>query len=262
MTANDRISLIRVKIERAYKHIEDLEDAIRETAGPVFKSVSVEFEPNTGKPRLQSSPLLIYPPEVPAMAGDAVHNLRSALDHLAFHLVEVGISLGETRGSQFKMVDIQFPISYSPDGYKSIKPRSVEGMTREAIEAIDALKPYKGGNDALWLLRQLDNTDKHTSILAVGEDFIMGGVSLKAYNPFFTALDAPQQDQGVNFASQEPLIESAVGRGNALLPTLHQLAHLVSDTVASFRPLLEDGIRESGEASGPPDFLDWLNSQS
>src|SRR5438132_5583994 len=34
--------------------------------------------------------------------------------------------------------------------------------------AIDALRPYKGGNDVLWQLHELNNVDKHRLILTVG----------------------------------------------------------------------------------------------
>ena len=41
-------------------------------------------------------------------------------------------------------------------------------MTQQAVAAIDALKPYKGGNDVLWQLHELNNVDKHRLILTVG----------------------------------------------------------------------------------------------
>jgi hypothetical protein len=41
-------------------------------------------------------------------------------------------------------------------------------MTQAAIDAIDATKPYKGGNDCLWRLNQLNNIDKHRLLITVG----------------------------------------------------------------------------------------------
>jgi hypothetical protein len=187
---------------------------------------------------LNVRPLNVYPPEIPAITGDVVHNLRCALDHLAFHLVQIGITFGETAPAKWE--DIQFPIFPSLESYKAGKGRRIQGARREAIEAIDALKPYKDGCEALWLLRRLDNTDKHSFILPIGEDVIVGGVSLKAYEPYFVSLDDPENNQDVDFASQEALAEPAVGRANALLPTLHKLTHLVSNIVTGFLPLLRD----------------------
>lgn len=44
-------------------------------------------------------------------------------------------------------------------------------MRQEAIDAIDAVEPYKGGRDDLWLLHELDITDKHRLLVAVGSHF-------------------------------------------------------------------------------------------
>ncbi|MGA2571087.1 MAG: hypothetical protein ABSF23_11265 [Terracidiphilus sp.] len=238
MTPDDRLRLIRVKIERAEKHLDELEAAILSLGQATFKLISLDSQPETGKPFLNARPLNVYPPAIPAIAGDVIHNLRSALDHLAFHLVMVGVTFGETPPEKWE--DIQFPIMYSLKGYEGRKGRHIQGARREAIEAIDALKPYKGGNEALWLLRRLDNTDKHSFLWPIGENVIVGGVSLKAYEPYFTSLDDPKDNQDVNLASEETLIEPAVGRANALLPTLHKLTHLVSNIVTGFLPLLQD----------------------
>jgi len=163
MTAEDRLRLIRIKIERANKHLKELEEAVIPYAKPTFKTLSVEFQTETGKPVLNSRPLLVYGPEIPAIAGDVVHNLRCALDHLAYQLVLVGVAFGETPPKKWQ--DVQFPIAHSSDSYKTAKERRIQGARREAIEAVDALKPYKDGNDPLWLLSKLDNADKHSFIL-------------------------------------------------------------------------------------------------
>jgi hypothetical protein len=181
MTADDRLRLIGVKIERANKHFDELEAAAQSLGEATFKLISLDHKPETGKPFLNIRPLNIYPPEIPAIAGDIAHNLRSALDHLAFHLVHVGVGFGETPPKTW--ADIQFPIFNSLNSYEAGKGRRIQGARREAIEAIDRLKPYKGGNHALWLLRNLDNTDKHSFILPIGENVIVGGVSLKADEP-------------------------------------------------------------------------------
>ncbi|HEX4068401.1 MAG TPA: hypothetical protein VHZ09_20445 [Acidobacteriaceae bacterium] len=242
MKADDRLRLIRVKIERSEKHLDELEAAILSLGEVTFKTISLEYEPGTGKPRMEFRPLHVYGPDIPAIAGDVIHNLRCALDHLAYHLVTVGITFGERRTENW--ADIQFPIFHSEDSYKAGKGRRIQGMRREAIEAIDRVKPYKGGTDALWLLRKLDNTDKHSFIIATGEDVIVGGVPLKTYEPYFASLGIPKGNQDVNLSSQEALVEPAVGRANALLPTLHKLTELVSHIVTDFLPLLRDKTGE------------------
>lgn len=238
MLADDRIRLIRIKIERAEKHLDDLEAAVLSLGKATFKKISLDKQSKTRKPFLNMRPLYILPPEVPAMTGDVVHNLRCALDHLAFQLVQVGITFGETAPENW--ANIQFPIFHSFESYEAGKRRRIQGARREAIEAIDALKPYKGGNEPIWLLSRLDNTDKHSYILPIGEDFILGGISLKAYEPYFTSLNDSEDDKDVNLTGNESIAEPAVGRANALLPTLHKLTYLVSNIVTGFFPFMQD----------------------
>lgn len=44
----------------------------------------------------------------------------------------------------------------------------MNGARQETFEAIDALKPYKGGNDPLWMLYRLNNIEKHRLLITVG----------------------------------------------------------------------------------------------
>jgi hypothetical protein len=231
MTADDRLALIRVKVERAYKHLHELEAAVLSLGEVTIKTIRIERESEFAKPVLKADPLYIYGFNIPAIAGDVVHNLRCALDHLAFQLVSVGVESGESRTEKWEK--IQFPILYSRDGDESRKRRCVQGMRREAIEAIDALNPYKDGNPALWLLAKLDNANKHSFNLLVGE------VSLQIGDPYFTSLGAPKNNQDVNLAVSESASELGIAGANSLLPTLHQLAELVSNIITSFRPFLE-----------------------
>jgi hypothetical protein len=237
MTADDRLRLIRVKIERAEKHLDELEAVVLSLGEVTIKTIRVERESETAKPILKSDPLYIYGFDVPAIAGDVVHNLRCGLDHLAFQLVSVGVATGETRTEKWQ--DIQFPILHSLPSYEAGKRRRIQGARRQVVDAIDRLKPYKEGNADLWLLRELDNTDKHNFIVLPGENAIVGGLSLHTKNPYFASLGVPKQKENVNLSANESLIESAVDSGRALLPTLHQLAELVSYIVTSFRPHLE-----------------------
>jgi|SRR5882762_198517 len=46
--------------------------------------------------------------------------------------------------------------------------RKIEGMRAVIKDAIRSVKPYKGGNDILWTIHDLDIVDKHRILLAVG----------------------------------------------------------------------------------------------
>ncbi|MEP6912345.1 MAG: hypothetical protein ABI923_06300 [bacterium] len=96
--------------------------------------------------------------------------MRSALDHLAWFLVEIGCAANNIKLSKTERKQIGFPIidTDSSKEYEASRKRKVKGMTQAAIDAIDATKPYKGGNDCLWRLNQLNNIDKHRFLVAAG----------------------------------------------------------------------------------------------
>jgi hypothetical protein len=50
-------------------------------------------------------------------------------------------------------------------------PGKVKGMSPASIKAIDAIKPYQYGDDALWQLHKLNNLDKHRALLTVGSGY-------------------------------------------------------------------------------------------
>src|SRR5216683_4202653 len=165
LDAQDRLIIIRVKIERAKKHLRDLAAEIL----TLTHTTIVHRDPKTGvppnpitfmwNPDFKTVPTLSF--DVVAISGDIIHNLRSALDHLAHQLVFVG-SPHLTTSTISR--NIGFPIAESMAKYEAIKVGKVEGMRPEAKEAIDRLKPYKGGNDPLWRVHELDNIDKHRAL--------------------------------------------------------------------------------------------------
>jgi hypothetical protein len=66
---------------------------------------------------------------------------------------------------------VSFPIAESLAKYSDLRDKSVRGARPEALRAIDALKPYRGGNDGFFQLHQLGIIDKHRMLLTVGAAF-------------------------------------------------------------------------------------------
>ena len=95
----------------------------------------------------------------------------SALDHLAYQLV-----CAATNDAPPKPGPIYFPIRNTFDEYEAQKGRKVQGAHPDTIIAIDALKPYKGGNDLLWSMFSLNNIEKHRLLFTVGSQ--AGGIHL------------------------------------------------------------------------------------
>jgi len=95
-------------------------------------------------------------------AGAYVNVIRSALDILAGALANRhGIPHPDR---------IYFPVARSLDEFRSRNYKGAELVKRlPDMERgiIESLKPYQGGNDALWALHQLDIVRKHHRLLAV-----------------------------------------------------------------------------------------------
>lgn len=151
---------IHSKIERANKHIGELRALIERFLDSDPYRIIYEGDVNTGKRHVRWIELEPVPCMVPIIAGDVLHCLRSALDHLYALLVAInGYALG--RGDQF-------PVSDTAKAYKDARPRIVARVGPDALKLLDALEPYKGGCDAIWRLHRLNITDKHRALMTIG----------------------------------------------------------------------------------------------
>ena len=98
-------------------------------------------------------------PAILAIAGDAIQNTRSTLDYLACAL------WSRTNTGECK---IYFPITDSAAKYETESLGKVKGLRQDAVDAISAIEPYKGGKgDILWRLHHLSIIDKHRLPIAV-----------------------------------------------------------------------------------------------
>jgi hypothetical protein len=147
---------IKKRIERAEEHIRDFE--IRSRAFRDTRPYRLRFDRHPqashGVYRIQ---IISEPPVILSLAaGEAIHQLRCSLDHLAWQLVEAN---GEFPGKH-----TYFPICSTLARYKSESIAKIRGMHVGATMLIDALKPYRGGNDDLWKLNELDNVNKRRQL--------------------------------------------------------------------------------------------------
>jgi len=100
------------------------------------------------------------PPETLALlAGDCVHNAKSALDHVAWQLA----------GANPEDTGTQFPIFADETKFATAK-RQYQLIPARPLAVIKYLQPYRRPqplDDLLWVIYALDNADKH-KIMAVG----------------------------------------------------------------------------------------------
>lgn len=240
LTADDRIILIRVKVERAKKNLQNLETDLAAYGVQHFHAATSYRDPNTGQ--VIQNPLRKWrkmPFDALAAAGDVIQNLRSALDYLAQQLVWAGSGKEPSRF-------VQFPIAKDAATYEADKTRRVEGMCPKTVKAIDALKPYKDGNDALWKIHELNNIDKHRILFTYAHDCMLTAewlndpmpFNLKASDPNFAGAFDTEVEKDMEIEFDEALGKAQVAQGDSLLPTLHQLVQFVDDLILSFRPFL------------------------
>lgn len=148
------------KIDRARRLVDDVSARARDYfAEDPFTLEEHEDSGTDGwlilRARVRSQP----PVELPALAGDAVHNARSALDHLAWRLVEANGSIPDEYTC--------FPIADQPTGYRKKLKRALRGAAPEVWDAVRAMSPWRDGDDLLWKLHRLDVVDKHRLLLIV-----------------------------------------------------------------------------------------------
>ena len=141
--------------------------------------------------------------ELSLIIGDCLHNLRAALDNLAFEL-----ALAHKRGRLSKGVegDSAFPIFKSdiakdPESLKKFN-RMTRGIAPKAKAEIERLQPYNRGqrfvtNDVLWQLNELAVEDKHRL------PHVVSHVSLNALSFFVPGGPGALEIEPITFAIED-----------------------------------------------------------
>ncbi len=153
----------RVKIARAKEHISSLDDELQRFQRRSPYSLLQEDDPNTGDRIFRVHVSEPPSPRWEAIMGDAVHNLHSALDLLAYQLVSAnGGKIAKTTA---------FPFADDAHKFESTLGSRVKVAAKQAMDLVRTLKPYYGGNDSLCWLHELDIVDKHRVLIPVGAVF-------------------------------------------------------------------------------------------
>jgi len=252
MTADERLSLIRVKVERARKHLRDLELARDNFINSKPYRLERESNLQTGYNIYRVFDIQTPSVEIGLIVGDVIHNLRSALDHLTYQLV--------LRNGASPTKQTAFPVFDDATKYTTGLAGKVKGIAQSAIDAIDATEPYQGGKGAgFWVLHYLDIADKHHALLTTlinvtGASFTMPGFWERGYRgvggvsfPNFgkplkdgdvVATREAEMDNDMNLILDVAFTEPEVIEGRAVIKTLQQLVDLVDNLIVSFKPLL------------------------
>jgi hypothetical protein len=158
------LSGIRLKLARAQQHLEALDQDVSRflARDPYGVESELNEEGEVFRARVREEP----PDEWGIAIGECVHNIRTALDHLAWQLCirHAGHGLART----------EFPIFRDPSVYSRVsrgKPtrgsglEKIRGVEPDAQAIIERLQPYHAGENVerhpLWVLQELSNINKH-----------------------------------------------------------------------------------------------------
>jgi hypothetical protein len=155
----DPFDSAKFKLAWGRKRIGELEWAIAQLLEVCPCETFSEPDPNTPEYTVQKIRLVRpLPVEIPMIAGDAVDNLRAALDHAVY---AVAVASGRTN-----IENALFPFSGTPARLENQLKGRCADVPVEVWPCLRSFQPYKGGNDKLVALNDACNRNKHALIVS------------------------------------------------------------------------------------------------
>jgi hypothetical protein len=151
----------RLKLDRSNKHIGELQTIIGSLESHYVASVEVDQATGAKSIKYECPEFANFLTEIALASGDAVHNLRSALDHAWVSAVD-SLGLANTRWTKFPFCKDSQSLDnvLSERGIPSACPALLKWLRTD-------VKPYPGGNDLLCALHDVDILDKHKLLVPV-----------------------------------------------------------------------------------------------
>lgn len=151
------------KLARAKHHIQDFEEQATRFLR-ANRHVAIQDDPKTNHRSIEVVGDKPIPDDFGLIIGDAVHCLRCALDHVVWEAVSPHLEANHDPRK------VQFPFPKKKEGLESAITSSLIHLAGLKFRtAIEATRPYPGGDDALVSLHMVDNSDKHRVIYTVAE---------------------------------------------------------------------------------------------
>lgn len=176
-----------LKLRRAQKHLNALKQAIQRFLKSNPYTFVLESNPNPPNYVLRAKINNVPPIEWSAIVGDFAHNARSALDLLVFQVST--LSADDLRRTQLQFPIFDYPTKVGKvSGYAEREKSYLAGVPEEHRAIIERYQPYHRQDgflsDALSLLADLNNTDKHRIIQVVGAVASFHGLSFRGPTRF------------------------------------------------------------------------------
>ena len=152
-----------LKLDRAGAHLAALEEVVREVAGPEPDSLPGELDHAGGRHLFRAQRDRRTPLALSAIVGDAVHNLFTALDYLAWELAVLHRGSGDTWTA--------FPIFEDREKYQEEAPKKVRRLHSDAQALVERVQPFQvpqakqhRSEHPLARLYALEQRDKHRTL--------------------------------------------------------------------------------------------------
>jgi hypothetical protein len=215
-------SASRLKMQRADKFIRELEEELNRYRQDDPLKASFDFSKYPAKIEIDWKGITDLPG---AIVGDAVHNMRTALDLMASELVRL---------KQLSDNGVYFPFSDTPARLdESIKSKNFHKAGEDAVALLKSFSPHRGGNEALRALHDLDIRDKHKALVLMGSviDFEIDG-TIEIDNPESNNVAVVGHDIHYVFPETEPF------GGKRVIETLKELMDLINGILEAFESMV------------------------
>lgn len=230
----------KLKLERAKIHIHELEDVLSAYAARRPHRVIGEYDPVRQQSRVRVSVNEPIPEVVAVITGDAVHNLRSALDILVCDLAALTGDI--TRRARF-------PFWKDAVGEREAMKKLGAGFDAGCRQTIRALQPYAGGNNLLRALHDLDIVDKHQLIIATHSTLAVIGnhldngkhsrIEVRIVGEDAIILAEVTAEEAMSYRTPHGILSIAFGKnmplaGEHIPDTLVNMTNVVQDIIEGF----------------------------
>jgi hypothetical protein len=154
---------VRLKIKRANKHIAEFENCVitlpNAYAATLAHNIKIRDKTIQSAVRYHLPNAAAIQAELALVIGDAIHNLRSALD-FAWIATLAHFKIPTTNFSKFPILRTEKELR------TALEERRVNIANADLYKGIvSEIKPYPGGNDDIWAIHRLDILDKHQLLI-------------------------------------------------------------------------------------------------
>jgi hypothetical protein len=224
----------RLKLERAKEHIESLDELVEDWIATDAYTVSREKDTETGYTVCRAKIKAPPPDQISIVAGDAVQNLRTALDHAVYAMAARAGPVDRATESR-----LMFPIAGNEnrkgepaDGealFRNMVANGyLDGVPDRARDFIQQEQPYHWNEHAdgykyhwLWTVHDLNRIDKHRRLTVATAFLDMQFVTTpEGVEPRITfhRAEGPIKDGDplVTYAGAEAGVDAHFDRGVAL----------------------------------------------